>query len=95
MRGRKYFPGWFNYVTCCVNARGEDIEKMVDAAIEVTYRTFIKHVHLRDLNDMFGYGPAYGSIMLCDDHHVRYFRSKYRGRKCYYVVHSAIEYVFC
>ena len=89
---KRYFPGWCNYVTCCVHAKAEDIEKMVDNAKEITYGTFIKHVHLSDLNAQFGYGGD--GIHLCDDWAVRYFRSKYRGYKCYYLVHSSIEYIY-
>lgn len=93
--GKKYFANRiYTYVTCCMHARGEDIEKMVDNAIDVTYRTFIKRVPLQVLNEMFGYGRGQG-LHLIDDWHVSYHRSRYRGRKCYFIKHSGIEYIFC
>jgi hypothetical protein len=69
---------------------------MVDAAIDVTYRTMLKHCPgLLDWAESLGYVryPSQG-LTLKNDWHVSYHRSKYRGRRCYYVRHSSIEYIF-
>jgi len=87
------------YQTNCVNSTAAVICPMVDAAIEVSRRTFLKHVDhesLRELAASMGYAdhPSRG-LTLAGDWHVTYHRSKFRGRRCYYLRHSAIEYIFC
>lgn len=86
----------YEYHICCINSTADAIHKMVDAAIDVTYRTMLKHCPglLKWAREM-GYevDPRKG-LTLKNDWHVSYHRSKYRGRRCYYVRHSSIEYIF-
>lgn len=79
------------YSTCCVDARGDDIEAMRDDAREITLSTFRKRADCREWEESAGYGRHFP---LARDYHVRFFKSRYLGRPCYYVVHSAIEYIF-
>jgi hypothetical protein len=70
---------------------------MADAGREVTRRTFLKHInrqHLAELEHDLGYRLGHGELRMSRDWHVRYFRSKLHGRRCYFICHSAIEYVF-
>jgi len=86
----------FQYLTCCVESTGEAIDAMVDAAIDITYRTMLKHCPgLLDWAVSVGY-ERHGNtgLSLKQDLYVSYHRSKYRGRRCYYVRWSAIEYIF-
>jgi hypothetical protein len=86
----------FQYLTCCVNSDAKSIGDMVDAAIDITYRTMMKHCPgLIDWAVSVGYvrHPSQG-LTLKGDWAVSYHRSKYRGRRCYYVRWSAIEYIF-
>lgn len=89
----------YQYETCCVNAVAHDINQMVDQAREV------KYARARQLIDpmawyMFkadrGYrirgGPP--GLPMSRDYTVRYFTSHYRGRRCCYIDHSCIEYIF-
>lgn len=78
----------FTFVTDCVSANGRDITEMVDSAREITYRTIATYC---DLESVF----PHSNPPLSRDWAVRFYKSKYRGRLCYFVVHSAIEYVFC
>jgi hypothetical protein len=83
----------FIYTTCCVNADGEDIAAMVDCAINVTYATIRKHcAGLAEWERNMGYERL--GLKLKDDWAVRFHRSRYRGRRCYYIRHSAIEYIW-
>ena len=71
---------------------------MIDRAIEVSRRTFLKHVHRDDLGELealLGYEdhPRRG-LTMAGDYHVSYHRSKLHGKTVYYFKHSAIEYVF-
>jgi hypothetical protein len=77
----------FVFITDCVSAKGSDIQDMVDRAREITYRTISTYC---ELSDVFGHP----SPSLKKDWAVRFFKSKYQGLPCYYVCHSAIEYVF-
>lgn len=88
------------YTGCCVHLNGEDINDMKDRAIDITYQTLAKHVDREELNTMIeclGYdtGPGRrGGLRVHDDYAVSFHRSKYRGRRCYYIAHSGIEYIF-
>ena len=85
----------YQYHTCCVNSTYELISDMVNNSTEITANTFFKYVSLQDVNEMFGYNqncPLLNSIK--KDYHVTYYKSHYNGQKCYYLKHSAIEYVF-
>ena len=75
----------------CVSADGDDINEMCDAARQITLATFKRKVDWQDWAQQMGYDKH---LPVHRDWHVAYFKSRYRGRKCYYAVHSAIEYVF-
>lgn len=84
-----------SYLTCCVNARGSDIDDMRynEKCREITYRTFLKHVSLEELSDIT---KSYYTkeFPLKNDLYVSYHKSFYKGEPCVYMVHSAIEYIF-
>lgn len=92
------------YINNCVNWPHEDVHAegglvdMIDSAIEVTRRTFLKHADqetVRELERDLGYEkhPRNG-LTMAGDYHVRYYRSKLHGEVAYFFKHSAIEYVF-
>lgn len=87
--------GRFSYETCCVYSTADAINEMTARAVEVTFATFARHCNWVPWASTMGYatGNARG-LRLKNDWHVRYFRSKYKGRRCYYVKHSAIENIF-
>lgn len=82
----------FKYETCCVNSDAESIIAMVDNAKDVTLTTFLRQCDASDLLLDLGYNKMFP---IKKDWHVKYFKSTYKGKPCYYMVHSAIEYVFC
>jgi hypothetical protein len=70
---------------------------MIEAARPIGYRT-ARHAIGRDaLASTF---PDYDwrrrphDLTMKRDWHVGYYRSTFRGKRCVYVVHSAIEYIF-
>jgi hypothetical protein len=86
------------FKTDCVHSTAQAITTMTDAAHQITYRTFLKHVRLSDVIVLFSWyywkpGKTKG-LRLKDDYHVAFYLSKYRGQPCVYLVHSSIEYIF-
>jgi len=87
-------------VTTCVSITEEEIDNhqdMISFAQEVTFGTFFKYVSLKDICMEFGY--KYGThnkdgLLLKDDWSVRYYKSNWKGKLCYYMQHSHIEYIF-
>lgn len=87
----------FTYETCCVNCPDlEALSEAIDNAREVSYATLRKHIaDLSEWAEGMGYAlnKRYG-LTLARDYHVRFQRSRYQGRRCYMIVHSAIEHIF-
>ncbi len=81
----------FQYETCCVHSTFEKISAMTREAKQVSYRTFRKYVSIREVSKMLGYDRY---LPLKKDWHVGFFKSHYDGKPCYYLVHSAIEYIW-
>lgn len=69
---------------------------MVDQALDVTYETLQSHcIGLDQWAKQMGYeSTSRVGLTLKDDFAVSYHRSEYNGRRCYYVRHSAIEYIW-
>lgn len=91
----------YHFETCCVYSTAELINDMVDRAIDITWKTFCKHVGVDSVRDLFpDYSYTCGErkttcgFHIKDDWAVSFHRSKYNGKKCYYLVHSGIEYIF-
>lgn len=93
----KEYYSEYEYVTSCVDAKGCDIEDMVDNAEEVDYEEFMDAVGQEQVEELFSFydwsdNPE--SLTLKDDYAVSYYKGKYKGEDCYFIQHSAIEYVF-
>lgn len=87
----------FFYATSCVSSTAEAINAMTDNAHEVSYSTLRRHCNdLDDWAKSLGYdiGNERGGLRLKNDWAVSYFRSRYHGKRCYYIVHSAIEHIW-
>ena len=92
-------PRDFHYLTNCVNVPRRDVEAlhdMIDRAREVTWRTLTRHVPVAEIRDHFpGYEYNGRGLHIKDDWAVSFNKSKYKGKPCYYIRWSAIEYIFC
>jgi hypothetical protein len=92
----------FSYETCCVSSDGQSINDMRDheSCREVTYRTMLRNcVALIDWSVQNGYDRRVNAadshgLTLRNDPYVAYYRSTFRGRRCYYLVWSAIEFIW-
>ena len=80
------------YLTCCVNSTAELIDNMVEQAKEISVSTFLRRVNI-DVKD-FGYATKGKGLRLKNDYAVRFFKSVFDGQACYYMCHSAIEYIY-
>lgn len=83
------------YLTCCVDSTAAKLNPMLAAAVAVTYRKFLKCCDPRECGVLADYpfDPRKG-LTLKNDSMVYYFRSWYCGSPCYYVQHSAIEFIW-
>ena len=80
----------YTFKTDCTSATGADIQEMIDRSRQITWETIRKRVGPEVIRDTFGNPtPA-----LKDDWAVNFYKSTYRGTPCYFIEHSAIEYVF-
>lgn len=88
----------FHYALSCVGLRHPDdidaLQTMIDRSRPITYDTFKKHCLWQPLALRLGYRIQGRGMRLRDDGYVQYRRSKWKGQWCYYLVHSATEYVF-
>lgn len=84
MAGRAY-----GYITNCTEARGSDIEDMVTIAKEIKYTPFISKVPEKYMKEF-----CFPSLHVKNDWHVKFYSSKFRNKKVYFMVHSCIEYVY-
>lgn len=93
-----------HYLNNCVNWPLRDVssagglQDMVDHAVEISRRTFLKHVcreSLQNIEDDLGYTRHHAhGLTMAADYAVTYHRSKLHGKVVYFFIHSAIEYVF-
>jgi hypothetical protein len=88
------------YETCCVNLSRsdvDDLQDMTDHGRKVSYKTFRKNCpDIEQWAEDHAYErSARRGLTLQNDYHVAFFKSRFRGRPCYYLVHSSIEYIFC
>jgi hypothetical protein len=98
MRAFEILTEGYRYVGNCTNNHvAPHLQDMMDTAKEITYRTFVKSVGLDNVQGIFAdysWGYQRGDLRMKNDPYVRYYRSSYNGKLCYYVRHSGIEYIF-
>lgn len=94
----------YRFYSTCVGWPERDVHRegglcdLIDVALEISRRTFLKYVdreEQREIEQGLSYAlhPKQG-LTMAQDWHVRYFRSRWHGRRVYGFWHSGIEYVF-
>ena len=86
----------YRFETTCINSTAKWINEMKDKAKPIGYRTMLQRCEgLLDMAQELGYErhPQKG-LTLKNDFYVGFYRSVYRGRKCYYMVYSGIEFIW-
>ena len=85
------------FLNSCVGWPREEVQELidlVDSGRPISRETFKRRTEpedRRDLERSLGYRSG---MKIEQDWHVRYFSGRLKGRRCYYMVHSAIEHVF-
>lgn len=78
--------------------RPHGLLEMIDKNLEITRRTFVKHVNphdLESLEEQLGYERySKRGLTMAKDGHVSYHRSVLNNQTVYYLRQSAIEYIF-
>lgn len=89
--------------TRCCDGSGYDFTEKLDAMTsrgrEIKAETFFRHIKEAVAVAAVGGGYDVGArgennLRLSNDYAVRFFSSVYQGKRCYYMVWSAIEHVF-
>jgi hypothetical protein len=92
----------YHYETCCVESDGQSINDMRDhpSCRDVTYGTMLRHCNGmlqwaidHNYDSRSNAADSHG-LTLRSDWAVGYYRSVFRGRPCYYLVWSAIEFIW-
>ena len=82
------------YLINCVSSTTEEIEEMVDQATEIEYDELLNHVTQKELDSIFPFYNELPNLSLESDYTTSFYKSVYDGKKCVYVEHSRIEYIF-
>lgn len=82
------------FYTTCVDSDAESIHEMTAQARAVTLATFRRNCNCQQWEEGLGYERHRYGLPISRDWAVSFYKSKYRGRRCYYAVHSAIEHIF-
>ena len=90
------------YATNCVSVpknRVDYLHMVIDLSDQITRKTFLSHVSRKEmetieLNLGYAHHNSRKNLTMAQDHHVRYFKSKVKGRTLYFFTWSGIEYIF-
>lgn len=91
-----------NLVTTCVDVSGDDLQHLelaIEKEREVTFSTFAKYVDVKSVSEQLGYSQGRARrgerlLTLGNDWAVSFYRSIWKGKRCYFMRWSAIEYVY-
>lgn len=93
-----------HYYNNCVGWDSSDVHvrgglcDMIRDAKDISRSTFLRNVNREQLDELavgLGYSTRRdGGLMMCNDWHISYHKSKLHGKTVYFFKHSAIEYVF-
>ena len=92
----------YHFYSDCVSWPERDVHEglipMIDDAIDITRRTFLKHVdreEMKEIEQALGYASHHKqNLTMAADWHVSYHRSKLHGKTVYFFTWSGIEHVF-
>ncbi len=88
----------FTYRGNCTDSHmAHGLQDMLDGAKKISYRTLVSAVGRNQLADTFpnfDWSRQPRHLTMVNDYVVRYYRSFFDGKPCYYVRESGIEYIF-
>ena len=91
---------YYYALNCTDLESGMPIQEMIDRAEDISWEEFNKHVSNQEIRSIFGNIYDYddkdngAGLKFQDDYAVSFHMSFYEGTPCYYLDHSAIEYIF-
>lgn len=90
MKTNKYL-----YKGDCRFLNGDKINDMKDQSKDITWKTFIQYVEVREVRELFPHYDFFGKgLHIKDDPYVSFSKSFYDGKPCYFITWSGIEYVW-
>lgn len=87
----------YHYIGNNTKLPADLIEGMTENAKETSFNALYSKVGSNELRAVFpfySWSRSKKVLAMHQDKHLRYYRSRYRQQKCYFVVHSAVKYVF-
>lgn len=88
----------YNYYKNCTEFKNSEIDSlysMIDNAKEITWRTLINNVSIKEIRNLFPNYEWWGvGLHIKDDYSVGFYKSKFNNKRCYYIRWSSIEYIF-
>lgn len=82
------------YYKSCVSLPFTLVYSMTYNSIEISRKTFLKHVDRKSLTFIEKYLGYHKDHKMSSDKCVRYFKSTYDGKPCVYFLDFLIEHVF-
>lgn len=83
----------YTYTIDSIQANKRDVYRMRIFARQITYSSMKKRCH-----DLIEFAVAYGLYSgeeLANYPHVKFFKSVFCGRRCYYVAIDGVKYIWC
>ena len=82
------------YLINCVGSDAQSIEKMTDKAKEISYKELLTFVTEKQIFELFPFYKDLENLTIESDYTTAFYKSKYKGKKCVFIEHSRIEYIF-
>lgn len=88
----------FSYLGNCTNSHvASGLEDMMDSAEEISYEEMLSVLGKQELSHhfpQFDWSSRPRDLTMKNDYAVSYYKSTFRGKPCYYIRESGIEYIF-
>ena len=85
-------------VARCCDGRAtlDELQHLYEHDREITFETFARNVDLKEVSEELGYayGRGEAGVRLRKDPFVRFYRSEFRGKRCWHLDWSAIDHIY-
>jgi len=85
---------YYYYKSCVDFDEGMELQEMINRSKEITWKEFNEHVSDDQIRNAIGDIYDKTNFKIQDDYAVSFHKSFLSGISCYYLDHSAIEYIF-
>lgn len=89
----------YRLVVRCVDVAPNEVhllQGLYDSSREIKFLTFARNTVWKPLASRMGYVTKRGAkgMRLSQDRSVRFYRARWGDKPCYYMVHSAVDFIF-